>query len=1052
MMPNPTTWGALCWGEGVEIGAKVTHKHLGIGVLTFLYSGGLCCDVRFASKTLREVKIADFSFVDPRVIAEQQREFRRQIMQSVRAGDFAKADQLYERSCSAWWSRGDYDAARQAAETALLEAKRRRLMAGVVQLLEQGEFDSADRRYSEQCTEWWELPDYQRHRSRAHALHTTVSRYASCSLAQLDAWLSEGDTRVGVAEVAVLKQPKLDVRLARYGIHLDREQRLACARPDRRLLISARAGSGKTRTLAALAALAMDDEGLDPDQVLILAFNSKAAEEIRNRVKATAGITDYRNARTFHSLAYRLAGATGRKLIFDNGRGDPSTRAQSRFVERTIRNILNPAFKEDLYAFFRRELEQIERIGSDLPKAEYFAFRRAMSQVSLGGESVKSNGEKFIADFLFEHGIKYVYEKPWSWARQDRIDGSSYHPDFCISAGGRDVILEHWAIDPEDPQEEVPTWWKDTDTERYRSQIVEKRRFWSERGITLLETHTGMLRPGRSAFEAQLGRILASVGLRCEKLGEAELVRRVAEAPNTISRMAGLFLAFIQRAKKRDWSVQETEAAIARDPDLEPRNRMFHQLALRAFGEYERLLQAESAMDFDDLMVIATERVRKDGAAATIGLDEKSVIALKDLRWLLLDEFQDFSELYYRLIDAILTVNPRLRMVAVGDDWQAINGFAGAQLEFFENFAKFFPGGGTAGIATNYRSAPAIVGAGNRVMAGRGRPAMASKTGEAEMAVESIDKRFVEFRAGVEYEADRKRDSIYFVGTPFASGELQSKGPSIPQQQAARALKACVEFILASAWRDGANKLWLGKVLVLARTGYAYGLELKEFGGNLRWILEHHEGLARLSNDIELEVMTAHKAKGREADTVILLDVTSRQFPKIHADNALYQPFGVTMADTLAEERRLFYVAITRAEWRLLLLTETGQESPYIEGLQLDRGRGSSERLVTSSGSAQAGAPSLSDTGKAIQSRVEAINRWDLIIGNASPSALPILRRLRAQRYPAPEVGHSIQGESGELCAELAWPNQNPPSVILTGAHAVQADQWRNAGWCVLSP
>lgn len=415
-------------------------------------------------------------------------------------------------------------------------------------------------------------------------------RVAWCWRAVLSRWLADERIKISPADAAILKLAKLDVRLARYGLHLDREQRLACVRPDRWLLITARAGSGKTRTLATLAALAMDDEGLDPNQVLILAFNSKAADEIRNRVKMTAGIVDYRNARTFQSLAYRLAGATGRKLIFDNGRGDPSTRKQSMFVERTIRNILNPAFKEDLYAFFRHELEQIERIGADLPEAEYFTFRRAMSQVSLAGESVKFNGEKFIADFLFEHGIKYVYEKPWSWARQDCIDGSPYHPDFCISAGGKDVVLEHWAIDPEDPQAEVPTWWKDTDTEGYRSQIIEKRRFWSTRGIVLLETHTGMLRSGREAFEMQLGKILINAGIRCERLDDAELVRRVAEAPNTVSQMASLFLAFIQRAKKRGWSVQETEAAIRRNPDPEPRNRMFHQLALRASGEYERLL------------------------------------------------------------------------------------------------------------------------------------------------------------------------------------------------------------------------------------------------------------------------------------------------------------------------------------------------------------------------------------------------------------------------------------------------------------------------------
>lgn len=785
--------------------------------------------------------------------------------------------------------------------------------------------------------------------------------------------------------------------------------------------------------------------------MLVLAFNKKAAEEIGDRIREKAGVADYRNARTYHSLAYQLAGATGRKLIFDNGRGDPSRRKQSQFVERTLRGILNPAFKEDLYAFFRRELDQIERIGSDLPDAEYFAFRRAMSQVSLGGEPVKSNGEKFIADFFFEHGISYKYERPWSWDQNNRINGSAYHPDFSISSGGRDLILEHWAIDPEDLTATVPEWWKDTDTESYRSQIVEKQRFWAKRGITLLETHTGMLRHGRQAFEAELQRILMGAGVHCIKLDNDELIRRVAEAPKTISRMAELFLAFIQRAKKRGWNVQDAEMAIANDPDPEPRNRMFHQLALRAYGEYERLLQAGPAMDFDDLMALATEQVKLYGGAATIGLDRGAAIAVKDLRWLLLDEFQDFSELYYRLIDAILAANPKIRVVAVGDDWQAINGFAGAQLKFFDDFAKYFRGAGTASIATNYRSASAIVGAGNRIMAGRGLPAVAHKDGVATITVEAIDKRFVEFRGGAAYEGDRVSDSVYFVGTPFASGEPQPKGPKFAQQQAARALKACAEFIAESVWRDGAGKVWLGKVLVLTRTGYAYGLELDEFEKRLRWILRQHSALTLLSNEIDLDVMTAHKAKGKEADTVILLDVTTRQFPKVHADNALYRPFGVTAEDTLAEERRLFYVAITRAEWRLLLLTEMGQESPYLDELQLSHGLQSLERLAAASEKMRASAPSFGDVGEAIRSRIEAIDPWDLIIGNASPAALPILNRQRERGDAPPKVGHFFQGEPDALHAEFAWPDQRPPLVILGSSHAKQADGWRKAGWRVLA-
>ncbi|MFZ2236846.1 MAG: 3'-5' exonuclease, partial [Dokdonella sp.] len=371
------------------------------------------------------------------------------------------------------------------------------------------------------------------------------------------------------------------------------------------------------------------------------------------------------------------------------------------------------------------------------------------------------------------------------------------------------------------------------------------------------------------------------------------------------------------------------------------------------------------------------------------------------------------------------------------------------QLRFFQDFARFFPEGGTASIATNYRSAAAIVGAGNRVMADRGRSAIASQRGRAEIAVRPIDKCFVEFRAGADHERSRTRDAAYFVGTPFASCEPQSKGPSIPQQQVARALKLCAEFIVASTWRES-GRLRLGKLLILARTSYAYGLELSEFDKRLRRLLEHHDELAELSNEIELEVITAHKAKGNEADSVIVLDVTSRKFPLVHADNVLYHPFGVTMEDTLAEERRLFYVAITRAEWRLLLLTETGQESPYLVELQLGQGLDALECLAARDGSARASTQSLSELGVGIHSRIEELDRWDLVVGNASASAVPILERLRAQKYPPPQVGHFIQRESRKIFAEFAWPDELPPMAILTGPHAAYANDWRDLGWQIV--
>jgi DNA helicase-4 len=919
------------------------------------------------------------------------------------------------------------EAPRIARQRAQLKAK----IQGFLNLLE---VEPPRRLYDEAgAAAWWPELEFARLIARTDAVRKVADMYVAGSLRELDVLVREliDADLVDPEELAHIKIPKVQLRMARLGMPLDEEQLLACARPEQHRLIRARAGSGKTRTLAAHAALTIHDEALEPDQLLILAFNKKAANEIGDRVRGAAGIDEFRNARTFHSLAWQLADHAGRELIFDDGNLAPSRRKQTGFVERLIGSIMNPAFRERLYEFFRRELEQLDELGANLSKEEYVAYRRSMVNYTLGGETVKSNGEKFIADFLFEHGIAHKYEKVWSWDKQNRLHGTAYRPDFSIMCDGRDVILEHWAIDPDDPSARVPDWWE-TSTKNYVDQIKAKREFWAKRDVALLESHAGMLAGGRVAFEASLQALLERAGIRCQKLGHGELVRRVAEAPRTVSRMAELFLQFISRAKKRGWTIDDVARIVREEPDPEPRSRAFHEMAVHAYATYEQRLVEQSAMDFDDLLISAAKCVREGGGAARLQLDKSDSIAIRDLRWILIDEFQDFSELYYRLITAILEANPSIRLVAVGDDWQAINGFAGAQLTFFNRFDSYFSSAGAAIISTNRRSGRAIVGAGNQLMEGQGKLALAHHEFDGDLDVMAIDKTWPE------------DGSIYLE----AATSVRDDGRKSINWELARALKACADYIAKSVYPDATqSSRWMPSVLLLARTGRAYGATLAEFGIRLEQVLRQHPDLQVLANDFAvgkrasdldagtalIEVMTAHKAKGKEADTVIVLEAVLRQFPKVHADNQLFGPFGVTAEDVLAEERRLFYVAATRAEHRLMFLTETANESPYLEAMRGSHLAGRQARGK----SVQLGAEA-----RALKAHLDRIDRESLIRQNVSQHADSVWDRLAG--LGTPEVGYSL---AQDLCAELAWPEHDPPVAILTGRHRTKAARWRLAGW-----
>jgi DNA helicase IV len=162
-------------------------------------------------------------------------------------------------------------------------------------------------------------------------------------------------------------------------------------------------------------------------------------------------------------------------------------------------------------------------------------------------------------------------------------------------------------------------------------------------------------------------------------------------------------------------------------------------------------------------------------------------------------------------------------------------------------------------------------------------------------------------------------DSIYLPPRP------DGKNPSESALRQAQALKTCVQIILQDPTK---------KPMLLARTGKIYGMDRDDFLERLIKALSTFDGIDTKNLQQNLSAMTAHGSKGQESSRVIILDVTRRQFPKIHPDNLLFELFGVTPYRVLEEERRLFYVAMTRAEHELYLVTEKGEESHYLEEIR----------------------------------------------------------------------------------------------------------------------
>lgn len=1044
----------------MKIGEKVRHAtrpDCGIGDVSEIYPDGTL-KVEFPAGTFSGVPRDTVVSVEAELLAAKREGLREHVTELLFAGDFDRADQMYSKECSEWWASDSFAAVKQRAVQVTAERKaaqaakqreheRMRVRSEVLNLIVQGRADDADALYRKSCSTWWDSQSYDAEKRKEQRLQDFLAVYREGTLGQLDdLYLARPELGLGLDDYVDLKKPRLTRLLATIGQSLDDEQLSACARPERRLLIRARAGSGKTRTLCARAAVAILDERLDPDQVLIVAFNKSAAQEVTKRMQKDFGYPDFQNARTFHSLAYQLA-KPKKQVLFDEGR-HPSKRAQTVFVQRLLERVLKstPAVKQMLYEFFRKEIEEVERIGRDLSPADYRAFRRSLEQVSLAGERVRSSGEKYIADFLFEHGIAYRYEPIVDWWKTVPGQPSQpYRPDFSIIANGRQFILEHWAIDPNDPKATLPDEW-DVSAPEYREQIDRKRAYWESKDTPLLETNSQQIHGNREGFEADLKTLLERSGIRCQRLPDDEIIRRVFEKDFHISRMAEQFLQFIQRAKKRCLSVDDVSNLISRQTNTDGRRHLFHQLALLMYREYQSELDKQSAIDFDDLLRMATDAVLRQGASAAIYLGNSSSIRIGDLRWLLVDEYQDFSELYYRMLQAILEANPSMRLMAVGDDWQAINGFAGAELRFFEDFGVYFPGAGETTIATNYRSARAVVEWGNRLMSGRGvqaRPKQNAPSGETRVI--DISQLWIEFRDDPQFADAREKDRGFL---PISD---DGRPPTMGDKRLARVLKSAA----ALHHQTGSKKL-----LLVSRTKLAYGVEL---GYLQRRLVEVIAALTGEDSDAvkpRIRVMTAHTSKGQEEDAVIVLDASENNYPKIHPDNLLYEIFGVTAAEVLAEERRLFYVAITRPAEKLWILTDADSVSSYVKQLKVDVAPGDHDRSALEAKSEKRGDPETFDRLRgliealpdAVQPSIKmpmepTTDPWQEVITDVVASLKPItIEMSQIPGLTVPVVAFELSS-SDDLVAELAWPDTTPPLAILSGAQFEYVSEWESAGW-----
>lgn len=657
----------------------------------------------------------------------------------------------------------------------------------------------------------------------------------------------------------------------------DIEQAAAIGTIENHIQVIARAGSGKTSTLVNRAIFLQKHCGIAPGEMLLLAFNRKAAEEMRERLKLQLQ-NSVPHTMTFHALAYALVHPEN--ILFDEPDGEQN---QSRALQIVINDYLRDKIfyakiRDLMIAAFREDWERIISGGYDKTPEEMLRYRRSLPREGIDGNYYKSFGEKLIADFLFEHGIKYKYERNFWW------NGINYRPDFTILTGEKQgIVIEYFGLEG-DPD--------------YDDMSHEKREYWANRpNWQLIALSPRPLKDqGAEVFCALLKHKLENLGIQCTRLSEETIWSRIKD--RSIDRFTTVVKRFIQRCRKLSLTSEELGKIIYKHECVSKIEKQFLDLAYRFYKSYLRCLEDRGEEDFDGLM---QKSVQALASGQTIFRRKSGTGDLKSLKYIMIDEYQDFSELFYNLIEAIRKQNPQSLFFCVGDDWQAINGFAGSDLRFYQNFHQFFQPSQQLNISTNYRSPTSIVDIGNKLMQGLGTPARAHKPMSGIVNIVDISS---------------------FEPTPIEQENYPGDN-----------ITPAILRLINKTIKQGKKVVLLSRKNSLPWYVNYQNKRSKYKNGTLESFLELlHSYLPEESRKL-VTISTAHKYKGLQKDVVIILDAIPRCYPLIHPDLMFTRVFGDSIESVVNEERRLFYVALTRAVETLFIVTESKNLSPFLEEL-----------------------------------------------------------------------------------------------------------------------
>lgn len=670
------------------------------------------------------------------------------------------------------------------------------------------------------------------------------------------------------------------------GKKLDDQQRDAVVTDEYSNLVIAGAGSGKTLTVVGKIKYLVERWNIDPAEILVTSFTRKSVDELTGRIER-AGIQGV-TAKNFHALGLGILGTVG--VANDNELKNCIVRYLRSEILSSPKQVQAYLEFYGCYSALLQDSAEPESIGEQFENLKSedivtikgrlieIADERKADHSTLQGEKVSSLEELIIANFLFLNGVNYEYEKTYS-GDYDK-SGRAYQPDFYLN--DYDIWLEHFGISKDG---RVPWIKTEYEEKKYRDGIIWKRETHKKNGTNLIESYSfwnddnGLLR--------RLEGLLTANGVELHEDVEhlANLYNQLKEDEGFSKSIIDLISTFISLFKANNFRVEEVDrraaAVYGADGFMRHRYDLFMTFVEPMIHSYRATLEAKNQVDFDDMINHATEVVKRGGIDV-------------QYHYIIVDEYQDISMSRFGLIHAIREATDA-KLICVGDDWQSIYRFAGSDVTLFTNFDSFSGDHEKLKIEQTYRNSQELVDtASSFIMKNNQQLPKTMKSGKAkEFPITVVTMKSQQEALEVALE-QILNSSNYYQGEILILGRHNSD------------LSKLFADIKGDQWQN-------------VQSGYFTFCKDRDSG----------DILIKYKDYPNIKFMSVHRAKGLEADDVIVLNLINDKygFPnKIVDDPILNLLLGASDEYRYAEERRLFYVALTRTENSVYLITNSSDD------------------------------------------------------------------------------------------------------------------------------